>query len=61
MPKKVNPEDKLVIVAGFVAPSIKHVIETKAKAEERSISFVLNRLLSTHPDIKRAIKQRVTA
>jgi hypothetical protein len=60
MPKKVKPEDKLVIVGGFVAPQIKDVIVRQAEEETRSVSFILNRLLSSHPKIKQALKERQT-
>lgn len=43
---------QLVTVGAKVPPEIRELLEKKAKKEERSMSQIISRLLSSHPDLQ---------
>ena len=52
MDKKTKP--KLVVISAKVAPEIREFIERKAKEEDRSISQIISRLFSSHPEVQKS-------
>ena len=55
----MKPKDNrpLELVGAKIPPDIKAVIERKAAEEERSVSQSISRLLASHPEIKRMLRQ----
>jgi hypothetical protein len=56
--KTENTEKRSALVGGFVTPAVKDIISQKAETEDRSVSAILSRLLESHPEIKRAMRER---
>ncbi len=55
--KNTKPRQPLELIGAKVSPDIKAVIEKKAAEEERSVSQSISRLLASHPEVKRMLKQ----
>jgi predicted transcriptional regulator len=52
MNSQQNSTIKKVQLSGKVPPDLKQKVEIIAKSEDRSVSYILTRLLLTHPEIK---------
>lgn len=59
--KTKEPTKPLELVGAKIRPDIKAVIEKQAEVEERSVSQVISRLLASHPEVKRSLKQAKAA
>lgn len=56
--KQKPDKPQLQIVAGFVPPAVKEVIEKIATDEDRSTSRIVRRLLEESPRIKAELRRR---
>lgn len=59
--KTKEPTKPLELVGAKIRPEVKAVIEKQAADEERSISQVISRLLASHPEVKRSLRQSKVA
>lgn len=59
--KKQSTDQRLQLVAGFVLPAVKSLIQKMADEEGRSESWVLRKLVEAHPLAKAAIRQSKAA
>lgn len=55
--KKPNTDQRLQLVAGFVLPAVKSLIQKIASDEGRSESQVVRKLLEAHPLAKAEIRR----
>lgn len=51
-----NNNSKLVLVGAKVDRSVKETIKSLAKEDDRSLSYIINQLLETHPRIQERLK-----
>ena len=62
MPKQKRPDNqRLQLVAGFVSPAVKTLIQKIANKEGRSESQVVRKLLEAHPLAKAELRRSKAA